>query len=142
VRTGAYDEALRRVADQLSAEFTDPDVDELPSARRPLDEKGGLTGLLGVDDEALVARLREVLAGIAATLGAGNDDPPAQAIETVLNGSEFVFRNELAVGNAEGVLKLMPGCVYLVAVMFADQDRALELSRRTAQLTEQFAPRS
>ena len=137
MQAGTYDEALRRVADQLRAEFIDPDLTGLPDAGRTRGEEEGMTGL-DAQGEELVERLREVLAGIAATLGAGQEEPPVEAIKTVLHGSEFVIRGKLAAGDAEGVLRLMPSFVFLVAVLVADQNRALELSRRTTELTEQF----
>jgi hypothetical protein len=137
VQAGTYDEALRRVADQLRAEFTDPDLTEPPGTGRTPREAEGMTEL-DPQGEALVERLREVLAGIAATLGTGQEEPPVEAIKTVLNGSEFVIRGKLAAGNAKDVLRLLPSFVFLVAVLVADQDRAIELSRRTAEMTERF----
>lgn len=134
MQAGTYGEALRRVADRLRAELVDPEVAALPGTGSTLGEEGGLTGILDAEDEALVGRLREVLAGIASTLSADADGLPGKAIETTLDGAEFVIRGELVSGNAEQVLKLMPSFVFLVALSVADQDRALELSQRTAEL--------
>jgi hypothetical protein len=134
VQAGTQGEALRRVADRLCAEFTDPDAPELPGLSSTLGGEGGMARMLDPDDEALVARLRQVLAAIASTLSASTDDPSVRAIETALDGAEFVIRGELVDGNVEHVLRLMPSFVFLVALSVADQDRALELSTRTTEL--------
>jgi hypothetical protein len=140
VGAGSYDEALRRVADRLCAEFTNPDVAELPGTRSTLGEGKGGSERLPAADEALVARLREALAAIAATLAEGNDDPPVGAIKAVLDGAEFFVRGELRAGDVSSVFRLMPSFVFLVATLVADQDGAIELSRRTAELIEEIAP--
>jgi hypothetical protein len=137
VQAGTHGEALRRVADRLRAELIDPEVTELPGLVSTLGEEGGMTGILDAEDEALVGRLREDLAGIASTLSAEADEQPGKAIETTLDGAEFVIRSELVSGNTERLLKLMPSFVFLVAIAVADQDRALELSHRTTELVEE-----
>lgn len=138
MQAGTHGEALRRVADRLRAELTDPEVAELPGIGPTLGEEGGMSGILDAEDEALVARLREVLAGIASTLSAGVEGQSAKAIETTLDGAEFVIRGELLGGDAERVLKLMPSFVFLVTLSITDQDRALELSQRTAKVIEEI----
>jgi hypothetical protein len=140
VQAGTQGEALRRVADRLCAEFTDPEAAELPGLSSALGAEGGMTRMPDPDDEALVARLRQVLAAIASTLSAGAENPPVRAIETALDGAEFVIRGELVDGNIERVLRLMPSFVFLVALSVTDQDRALELSRRTAELIAEIGP--
>lgn len=140
MQAGTHGEALRRVVDRLCAELTDPGAADLPGIRSTLGEKGGMTRILDPEDEALVARLREALADIASTLSAGTEEPPVQAIEIALDGAEFVIRGELAGGDTERILRLMPSFVFLVALAVADQDRALELSQRTAELVERFGP--
>jgi hypothetical protein len=140
VQAGTHDEALRRVANRLSAEFTDPEAAEIPGIRSTVGEKEGMTGTLDAEDEALVARLRETLAGIASTLDAGTEERDVRPIKTALDSAEFVIRSELVSGNADRVLKSMPGFVFLVSLSAADQDRALERSRRTAELIEEIGP--
>ena len=140
MQAGTQGEVLRRVADRLSAEFTDLEAAELPGIHSTLGAEGGMTRMLGAEDEALVARLRAALAGIASTLGAETEEPAVRAIGTALDGAEFVIRGELAAGNADRVVRLMPSFVFLVALSVADQDRALELSRRTAELIEEIGP--
>lgn len=135
MQAGTHGEVLHRVADRLCAEFTDPEVAELPGLGASLGAEGGMTRMLDAENEALVARLRGALAAIASTLSAGVEDPAVRAIEAALDGAEFVIRGELVDGNVERVLRLMPSFVFLVALSVADQDRALELSRRTAELT-------
>jgi hypothetical protein len=140
VQAGAQGEVLRRVADRLRLEFTDPEAIGLSGIHSSRPAEGGMTRMLDAEDEALVARLREVLAGIASTLSAGAEEPAVRAIETALDGAEFVIRGELSGGNADRVVRLMPSFVFLVALSVADQDRALELSRRTAELIEEVRP--
>jgi hypothetical protein len=118
--------------------LTDPDAAELPGIRSTFGEKGGITRILDAEDEALVARLRQALAGIASTLSADAEETQVQAVETALDGAEFVIRSELLGGNPDRVLALVPSFVFLVALTVADQDRALELSQRAAELTRQL----
>ena len=46
------------------------------------------------------------------------------------------MRGELVSGNAAQLPALMPSFVFLVALPVVDQDRALELSRRTSELID------
>jgi hypothetical protein len=46
------------------------------------------------------------------------------------------MRGELMRGNSAQLPTLMPSFVFLVALVVVDQDRALELSARTAELIE------
>lgn len=125
---------MGRVADRLREEFADPSVAELPGARSTLGAEGQMTGMLGPEDESLVVKVREALAGIAATLFTEAEEPSSRAVETALDGAEFVMRGELLTGNPERVLRLMPSFVFLIALSVVEQDRALELSRRTSEL--------
>jgi hypothetical protein len=136
VQAGDQGEALRRVTDRLHAEFVDSDATQLPGIRSTVGEEGGMNRVLGAEDEALVAQLRETLAGIASTLSKGTREPAVRAIKTALDGAEFVIRSELLSGNADRVVRLLPSFVFLVALPVADHDRAIELSLRTAELTE------
>ena len=140
MQAGTNGEALRLVADRLRAELTDPAAPDLPGIRSTLVEKGDMARILDAEDEASVGRLRQALAGIASTLSADSEEPPLRAIETALDGAEFVIRGELINGGAEDVLRLMPSFVFLVALPATDQDRALELSHRAAELVERFGP--
>lgn len=141
MQAGTHGETLHRVADRLRAELTDPEAPDLPGIRATLVEKGDMARILDTEDEASVARLRQALAGIASTLSAHSEEaPPLQAIETALDGAEFVIRGEFSSGDAEHVLRLVPSFVFLVALPVADQDRALALSRRAAELVERFGP--
>jgi hypothetical protein len=47
------------------------------------------------------------------------------------------MRGELLSGNAAQLPQLLPSFVFLVALPIVDQDRALELSRRTSELIEE-----
>lgn len=134
---GTDGEPLRRVAEQLRAEFTDPEVAELPGIHSTLREEGGVGGILDSGDEEIVVCLREFLAAIASTLSAGAEDPPIRAIQAALDGAEFVIRAELARGNTEQILKFLPSFVFLVALLVTDQDQALRLSQRTVTVTDE-----
>jgi len=136
MQAGGHGESLRRIAHRLHAEFVDPEATQLPGISSTFSEEGGMNRTLDAEDEALVARLRETLASIASTLGAGAEEPPARAIKIALDGAEFVIRSELQGGSPDRVLQLMPSFVFLVALSVADHDRAIELSLRTAELTE------
>jgi hypothetical protein len=46
------------------------------------------------------------------------------------------MRGELVCGNAEQLPALLPGFVFLVTLPVVEQDKALQLSRRTARLVE------
>jgi hypothetical protein len=140
VQAGTYDDVLRQVVERLRVEFVDPDADEPPGIGSTLREERGMADLLGPEDEILVARLREALTGIASTLAAESEASSTQAIETALDGAEFVIRGELASGDKGRVVKLMPSFVFLVALSITDQDQALKLSGRTAEVVEELAP--
>ena len=140
VQAGTHGDSLRRVADRLHAEFVDPEAPEIPGIRSTIAGGGNMNRALEAEDEALVAKLRQTLAGIASTLSTDAGDPPVQAIETALDGAEFGIRGELVGGNPGRVLRLMPSFVFLVALSVSDRDRALELSRRTTELIEGEVP--
>lgn len=131
-------EALLGVADQLSRELGYREGPEPPTARSRLSaERWTAAGLLDPEEEALVARLRRGLAQIAAAIdGGGAEGASENAVDATLDGAELVIRGELVSGNAAQLPALLPGFVFLVALTMVDQDRALELSRRTDELLE------
>jgi hypothetical protein len=129
-------EALLRVADQLCAELAPAGVGEAPGARSALGEEGVMAGILSGEDESLVEGLRGGLARIAAALGGRDGDSPGRAVSAALDGAEMVIRGELISGHREKLPRLMPSFVFLVTLPIVDQDRALELSRRTEELLE------
>lgn len=126
------------MADQLSIELGYPEGEEPPGARSPLDgDEGPMAGILNSEDEQLVARVRSGLAKIAAALGGDRlEGASRNAIGAALGGAEMVIRGELVSGNASRLPTLMPSFVFLVALPVVDQDRAIELSRRTERLLE------
>jgi hypothetical protein len=136
VLAGRDREALPEVADQLSVELGYAEGEELPGADSMLGgADGAMTGILNSEDELLVARVRRGLARIAAALSAGgSDNSSASAVVAALDGAEMVMRGELVRGKAEQLPALMPSFVFLVALTVVDQDRALELSKRTEEL--------
>ena len=131
-------EALLGVADQLSIELGYAEGEEVAGAHSPLGgEDGAMAGILNSEDELLVAKVRWGLAKVAAALGGGGPDGASgRAVGAALDGAEVVMRGELVMGNASRLPALMPSFVFLVALPVVDQDRALELSRRTSELIE------
>lgn len=93
-----------------------------------------MAGGLGFEEERLVGRLRGSLQRIAAALSAGREDPPVQAVAAALDGAEIVMSGELVRGGVGRLPRLLPSFVFLVALPIVEQDRALALSRRTAEL--------
>jgi hypothetical protein len=138
VLAGSEREALLGVADQLSIELGYAEGEEIPGAHSPLGgEEGALAGILNSEDELLVASVRRGLAKVVAALGGeGSDGASGRAVGAALDGAEMVMRGELVSGNAAKLPALMPSFVYLVTLPVVDQDRALELSKRTARLLE------
>jgi hypothetical protein len=61
---------------------------------------------------------------------------PENAVGAALDGAELVIRGELVRGNADRLADLMPSFVFLVTLPIVDQDEALALSRRAAELVE------
>jgi hypothetical protein len=133
-------EALRRAADRLCAELGYSGAWEAPPLGQSLLAQSDLDSMLGrldPEDESLVAAIRRGLARMAAALSAGRPaSMPKREIAVVLDATELVMRGELAKGNADQLPALMPSFVFLVAMSIVEQDEALELSRRAAQLVE------
>ena len=134
-------EALVRVADQLCAELGYRENEtEVHGARSPLRGDGdGLEDVLSPEDESLVATMRGRLAKVAAAAATAKaDGVPENAVGAALDGTELVIRGELVRGNAERLPALMPSFVFLVTLPIVEQDEALDLSRRVAELVEQL----
>ena len=131
-------EALIGLADRLSIELGYSEDGEISAGHSVLG--GGaspMAGLLSSEDELLVVRVRQGLARVAAALsGEGSDGASASAVGAALDGAEMVMRGELVRGNAARLPALMPSFVFLVVLPVVDQDRALDLSRRTEQLLD------
>jgi hypothetical protein len=98
----------------------------------------GLWGVLNPEEESLVTTMRSSLERLAAAIGAprSNGGLPAM-VQSALDGVETVMRGELMRGNAERLPSLLPDLVFLVALSIVDQDEALRVSRRAAELIEQ-----
>jgi hypothetical protein len=138
VLAGNERRALLAAADRLSFELGYAEGEELPSAHSPLaGEEGPMAGILDSEDEQLVAGVRRGLAKVAAALnGQGSNGASESAVGAALDGAELVMRGELMRGNGAQLPALMPSFVFLVTLPVVDQDRALELSKRAAQLLE------
>jgi len=134
VQAGNYGEVLIQVADELCLELGFIGTGEVPGARSSLGEEGVMAGILSVAEESLVTRLRISLARLSTALGAGVAGRGGRAVEAALDGAEMVVRGELVSGNADQLERLMPSFVFLVALPVVEQDRALALSRRAAEL--------
>jgi hypothetical protein len=137
VLTGNEREALLRVADQLSVELGDAGGEEHSGADSPLDgDQGMMAGILNFEDELLVLGMRQGLAKVAAAADGDSEGSSESAVRAALDGTELVMRGELVCGNADHLPALLPGFVFLVTLPVIEQDEALELARRTAQLIE------
>jgi hypothetical protein len=134
VPAGNYGEVLLKVADQLCAELGFAESGPTPGARSVLGVKGVMGGILSPEDEVLSRRVREGLARIATACGFTAEGPHSQVVLIALDGAEMALRGELVGGNPEQLLQLMPSLVFLVVLPLVDQDRALALSHRTAEL--------
>lgn len=137
---GNYGEVLLRAADQLCAELGFSGAQPVPGSRSVLARGEAMEGILSVRDEALARRVRTTLAQIAAALGFTGEELRAPVVIVALDGAEMALRGELASGNGEELPRLMPSLVFLVALPLVDEDRALELSRRTAELIAETLP--
>ena len=131
-------EALLRVADQLSAELGYAEGEEIPGGRLAAGRRRGAAG--GHPQRRRRAAGGESATGLAKVAAAvgdeSSDGAPASAVGAALDGAEMVMRGELLRGNAARLPALMPSFVFLVTLPVVDQDRALELSQRTAELIE------
>jgi len=138
VQAGNHGDVLLRVADQLCAELGASPGGEIRGARSSLGAEGVMAGILSSEDELAVLDVRGGLAKIAGVL-AGEDELSPQdtrAVGAALDGAELVMRGELVNGNGNWLPRLMPSFVFLVALPIVEQDRALALSRRAAELIE------
>jgi hypothetical protein len=139
VLAGNERNALLWVADELSLELGYAGGSaEVPGANSKLGGEGGpLAGILNAEDDLLVARMRRGLANVVAAVGAGREAcAPEGAVGAALDGAEMVIRGVLVSGNGAQLPELMPSFVFMVVLPVVDQDQALNLSKRTAQLME------
>jgi hypothetical protein len=138
VLAGRDREALPEVANRLSVELGYTEGEELPGAHSTLGIEEAMAGILNSEDELLVAGVRRGLARVAAALGGEGSEAgtSGRAVRAALDGAEMAMRGELVRGKDERLPAMMPSFVFLVALTVVDQDRALELSRRTEELLE------
>lgn len=135
MQAGNYGEALLQVADELCAELGYAGTGETPWPRSIFAEGDLMAGLLSAEDESLAIGLRDALAKIATALGTKPEDPHARRVLVALGGAEMTIRGKLVSGSAEELPQLMPSFVFIVTLPIVEQDRALELSARTSELT-------
>jgi hypothetical protein len=90
------------------------------------------------DDRRLAASMRQSLGRLAAALGDGRaGTSPDSTVAAALDGVEIVIRGLLVSGGSAQLPQLVPSFVFLVAVAVVDQDRALTVSRRAADLIDE-----
>jgi len=142
VQEGSYGEVLLEVADRLCAELAYSETGKAPGARSTLAEEGVMAQILSPKEESLVTGIREGLAKIAAAVAGRSDRSNIRAVLAALDGVEMVVRGELMNGNEDQLPRLMPSFVFLVALPTAGQNRAIELSKRTAALVQEEIKRS
>jgi hypothetical protein len=132
-----HGEALLRAADRLCAELGYADPGPVPESPPAAAESSTASPVLDPEDAALLGRLKASLAKIAVALDDRPEDSSIGPVQAVLESVELVIYGELMRGNAARLPWLMPGFVFLVALPFVEQDRALELSRRTSELIDE-----
>lgn len=135
-------EVLLRVADRLCEELGRRDHEPTAPATGLAAGASGPSEVLAPEEESLVATIRESLAQVATAVAAAPDEHDSDAessdaaVRAALDGAELVIRGELVSGNADHLVSLMPSFVFLVTLPIVNQDQALELARRTAELIE------
>lgn len=130
-------QVLLRIADQLCAELGCAEGEGGPAGHPQLTRGNGISDVLTPQDELLVTAMRQALGRVAAAAGSATPGAvPEPAVRAALDGAEMVIRGELVSGNGSRLASLMPSFVFLVTLPIMEQDRALELSRRTLELIE------
>lgn len=130
---------MLRVAARLLDELPDTGHVEVTGADSSFDHVAAMTKALKADDDALVRAVRAVLATIAARLAAAAENPTSYSVQGALDGAEIVMRGELMTDRGDRLPRLMPSLIFLVALPIVEQDRALALSQRTAELIDEEA---
>jgi hypothetical protein len=129
---------MLRVLGRLRDELPDAGAHDRQGEAHPtLAEKGWTAGVLGAEDVALMTKVREALAELAARLSADGEGPPAEAVAATLDAAEMAVLGELVFEREDRLPQLMPGLVFLVALPISGQERALELSHRATALIEE-----
>jgi hypothetical protein len=130
-------ELLLGAIDCLCAELGEADgATELSVGGSALSRGDGARDLLSPEEEQLVVAMRESLAKIAAAAGAASGREAGRAVCTALDGAEMVIRGALTSGKVAELAPLTPSFVFLVTLPVLDQDGALALSQRSAELIE------
>ncbi len=133
MKAGEERRALTEIADRICAELGLPACEASAAAQGQERSTQLFAALLGPREEELVAAARGSLVRISAALAARHPKVVSEtAYQALLDGAEVVMRNELAAGNR--IPPLMPSFVFLIVLPMVDQDQALDLSRRTAEL--------
>jgi hypothetical protein len=131
-------EALRQVAEQLCAEMSPATALDVAGIEAIFDGEDLMRGVFGTEDESLVRELRRALVRVAATLGADAEDAQLRRMRAAIDGAEMAARSEILAGNAWRLPHLLPSLVFMVSLSIVEQDRALKLSQRAAELVDQI----
>jgi hypothetical protein len=134
MEAGEEREALTRFADRLCAElgYSEGEPVAVPTPATALGEP------LDPEEEQLIAAVSQILARIAAAVGAGDSEGIADtAIRALLGGAEVVMRSELIKGRPIQLTELIPSFVFLVTLPLVDHDEAQALAERASVLLEQ-----
>jgi hypothetical protein len=124
---------------ELYAEIGDGGPDAAWESEARVEPNPVLAGMLGAEDEELVAEVSAGLSRIAAAAAGLESDgwaPAASAIAGAIGGAELVMRSEIMAGRVERVPGLLPGFVYLVTLPFVAEEEAMRLSRRAVELVD------
>jgi hypothetical protein len=141
LEAGNLGEALVRVADQLCAELPYAKRRDVAEIEAAFAARGLMRGVFNTEEESLVSGLRRALVRIAVALGADLEEAQLLRVRVAIDGAEMATRGELLAGNAWHLPRLLPSFIFMVALPIIEQDLALELSQRAAELIDsEFGP--
>jgi hypothetical protein len=136
LEAGNLGETLAQVADRLCAELPHPKREDLAGIEAALAGEDLMKGVFGAEEEALVGGLRGALVRIAAAFGADLENGELRRVRVAIDGAEMATRGEILAGHAWHLPRLFPSFVFMVALPIVEQDLALKLSQRAADLID------
>jgi hypothetical protein len=136
LEAGNLGEALAQVADRLCAELPYAKTEDIAGIEAALVGEDLMKGVFGVEEESLVGELRGALVRIAAALGADLENGQLRRVRVAIDGVEMATRGEILAGNAWHLPRLFPSFVFMVALPIVEQDLALKVSQRAAELID------
>jgi hypothetical protein len=129
-------EALVRVADKLTAELPYAKTMRIDQIEAALVGEPLMRGVFGIEEESLVRALRAALVRMAAALSTDLEEARLRRVRVAIDGAEMATRGELLAGNAWHLPRLLPSFIFMVALPIVEQDLALKLSQRAAELID------